>query len=137
MTSSMSNFTTYVYFLELNDILFLVKSLKSPTPAFNIYNYVTFNTSTTRSRIFNKLIHNFTPTSHAHHFYFNRIVRLWNSLPYIDLSLTINTVKSNLHDFFWNNFVAHFDSDNTHTFHYQCPCYHCSRFPHNASLNFT
>ena len=70
-----------MYFLELNDILFLVKSLKSTTPAFNIYNYVTFNTSTTRSRSFNKLIHDFTPTSHAHHFYFNRIVRLWNSLP--------------------------------------------------------
>ena len=89
-----------MYFLELSDILFLVKSLKFPTPAFNIYNYVTFNTSTTRCRTFNKLIHNFTPTSHAHHFYFNRIVRLWNSLPYIDLSLTINTIKSNLHDFF-------------------------------------
>ena len=89
-----------MYFLELNDILFLVKSLKFPTPAFNIYNYVSFNTSTTRSRTFNKLIHNFTPTSHAHHFYFNRIVRLWNLLPYIDSSLTINTIKSNLHDFF-------------------------------------
>jgi len=69
-----------MYFFELNDILFLIKSLKSPTPAFNIYNYVTFNTSTTRSGTYNKLIHNFTSTSHAHHFYFSRITRLWNIL---------------------------------------------------------
>ena len=71
-----------IYFLELNDILFLVKSLKSPNPAFNIHKYVTFNTSATRSGTFNKLIHNFTSASYAHNFYFNRIVRLWNSLPY-------------------------------------------------------
>ena len=38
-----------MYSFELNDILFLVKSLKSPIPAFNIYDYVTFNTSATRS----------------------------------------------------------------------------------------
>ena len=95
-----------MYFLELNDILFLVKSLMSPTPAFNILNYVTFNTSTTRSGTFNKLIHNFTSTSHAHHFYFNRIVRLWNSLPYIDLSLSIDTIKSNLHNFFLETFCC-------------------------------
>ena len=77
-----------MYFFELNDILFLVKSLKSPTPAFNIYNYLNFNTSTTRSGAHNKLIHKFVSSSHAYHFYFNRIIRLWNSLPYIDLSLT-------------------------------------------------
>ena len=79
-----------MYFFELNVILFLhlVKSLKSPSPAFNIYNYVTFNTSTTRSEISNKLIYNFTPTSQSRHFFFNRIVRLWNFLPAIDINLT-------------------------------------------------
>ena len=30
-----------MYFLELNDILCLVKSLESPTPAFNVHEYVT------------------------------------------------------------------------------------------------
>ena len=29
-----------MYFFELNNILFLIKSLKSPIPAFNIYSYV-------------------------------------------------------------------------------------------------
>ena len=102
-------------FLELNDILFLVKSLKSPNPAFNIHKYVTFNTSATRSGTFNKLIHNFTSTSYSHQFYFNRIVRLWNSLPYIDLSFSVSTIKSSLQNFLWNHFVAHLDSDNVHT----------------------
>ena len=123
-----------MYFLELNDILFLVKSLKSPNPAFNIHNYVTFNTSMTQSGTFNELIHNFTSTSYVHHFYFNRIVRLWNSLPYIDLSLTVSTIKLNLQNFFWNYFVAHFDSDNVHTFHYLCPCNCCSHLPHCTSF---
>ena len=124
-----------MYFLELNDILFLVKSLKSPTSAFNIHKYVIFNTSTTRSGTSNKLIHNFTPTMQAHHFYFNRIVRLWNSLPCIDLSLTINTIKSNLYSFFWKHFVTHFNSDNVHTLHYLCPCNQCSHLPHNTSFH--
>ena len=103
-----------MYFLELNDILFLVKSLKSPTPAFNILNYVTFNTSTTRSGTFNKLIHNFTSTSHAHHFYFNRIVRLWNSLPYIDLSLSIDTINQNF-TIFSGNILLHTSIQTIHT----------------------
>ena len=124
-----------MYFFELNDILFLVKSLKSATPAFNIYNYLNFNTSTTQSGAYNKLIHKFVSSSHAHHFYFNRIIRLWNSLPYIDLSLTINTIKKSLYDHFWNHFAQHFDSDNVHTFHYSCPCNCCSHLPHSTSFH--
>ena len=123
-----------MYFFELNDTLFLVNSLKSPTPTFNIYNYVAFNTSTTRSGTYNKLIHNFTSTSHAHHFYFNRITRLWNSLPYIDLSLSVNTIKSILYNYFWNHFVQHFNPNNVHTFHYFCPCNRCSHLPHSTSF---
>ena len=72
-----------MYFFELKDILFFVKSVKSPSSAFNIFNYVTFNTSSTRSGYFSKLLHNFATTSYTRHFYFNRIVRLWNSLPFV------------------------------------------------------
>ena len=104
----------------------LVKSLKFPTSTFNIYNYVTFNTSTTRSGTFNKLIHNFVPTNQTRHFYFNRTVRLWNSLPAIDLNLTTNTIKSILYSHFWTHFHQHFDTSNVHTFHYLCPCNQCS-----------
>ena len=86
-----------------NDILFFIKSLKSPTPAFNIHDYVTFNISTTRSGSFNKLIHNFASTNHTRHFYFNRITRLWNSLPVIDLNLSTSTIKSKLYHYFWTH----------------------------------
>ena len=34
---------------ELQDILFAIKSLKSPNNQFNINNYISFNSSTTRS----------------------------------------------------------------------------------------
>ena len=121
-----------MYFFELNDILFLVKSLKSPTPAFNIYDYVTFNTSATRSGTFNKLIHNYAHTNQARHFFFNRIVRLWNSLPTINLNLTTNTIKSILYNHFWSHFHQHFNSNNVHTFHYLCPCNQCLHYPLNV-----
>ena len=114
----------FMYFLEFIDILFLIKSLKSPTPAFNIhhYNIATFNTSTTRSGSSNKLIHKFASTNNACHFYFNRITHLWNSLPVIDLNLDISTAKSKLYQYFWKHFDQHFNSNNIHTYHYLCPC---------------
>jgi len=34
------NLLSLMYVLELHDVLFLIKSLKSPTGSFNIYNYV-------------------------------------------------------------------------------------------------
>ena len=115
-----------MYFFELTDILFFVKSIKFPSPAFNILNYVTFNTSSTRSGSFNKLIHNFASTSYARQFYFNRISRLWNSLPFIDLSLPFNVIKSNLYGYLWNHFIHDFDPDDVHHYHYVCPCNQCS-----------
>ena len=38
-----------MYLYKLNDIMFLVKSLKSPSHFFNIYNFLSFTSSTTRS----------------------------------------------------------------------------------------
>ena len=118
-------------FFELNDILFLVKSLKFPTAAFNIFNYVTFNTSCTRSGSNHKLLHKFSPSSFHRHFYFIRIVRLWNSLPPIDLNLPIDLIKRNLYSLFWNHFTTSFESNNIHTLHMLCPCNSCSTIPHN------
>ena len=96
-------------FFELNDILFLIRSLKFPTPAFNIYDCITFNISTTRSGSNYMLIHNYSSSSLHHHFYFNRIVRLWNTLPSIDLNLPLNTIKQILYKYFWDQFEANFD----------------------------
>ena len=121
-----------MYFLEINDILFLVKSLKTPSMAFNINHYVTFNRSATRSGSFDKLIPNYTSSSHTRHFYFNRITRLWNSLPHINLDQSIDTIKSNLYNYLWDHFITNFNPNNAHTFHYICPCNQCSHLPYRT-----
>ena len=53
-----------MYFFELTDILFFVKSVKFPSSAFNMFDFVTFHNSSTRSGPLNKLVHNFAPTSY-------------------------------------------------------------------------
>ena len=80
---------------ELADIIFFIKSPKTPTSNFNISDYVSFCHGTTRSSSGFKLIHHHSPTNKAS-FYFNRLPRLWNSLPIIDHSLSTNTTPLNL-----------------------------------------
>ena len=43
--------------MELNDILFLVKSLKNPSDHFNIYHYISMSTTTSRSSSHLKIKH--------------------------------------------------------------------------------
>ena len=62
--------------LELYNIMFFVRCLKGPTDAFNIYDHVTFCTSSTRSSTHLKLQHTLSRTNSARHFYFNKIPRL-------------------------------------------------------------
>ena len=94
-----------MYHYELQDILFLIKSLKSPTDNFNTYNYITFARGNTRSGINQKLNHPRTSSVTQHHFYFNRIARLYNYLPVIDLSLSTNTIKYRLTNYLWSHFT--------------------------------
>jgi len=122
----------YVY--ELNDLMFLMKFLKAPTAYFSIYQYVHFVRNATRSGTSSKLVHT-KPTSSVHqHFYFNRIVRLWNHIPTIDLSLPTNLIKRQLKTFLWNKFTSNFNSDLLCSYHVICPCYCCSSQP--ISVNF-
>ena len=81
------------------------------TNNFNINTYISFTVVNTRSRGV-KLRHNVSSTSKECHFYFNRISRLWNSLPIIDLNLPINLIKSKIKFYFWQHFIANFDPDN-------------------------
>ena len=120
---------------EINDILFLIRSLKSPSPAFNIYNYITFNTSSTRSGSNHKLIHKHFPSSLHCHFYFIRIVRLWNILPSIDLNLPLNIIKRTIYRYFWDQFETNFDYNNVHTLHLLCPCNVYSAIPRNSTFD--
>ena len=84
-----------MYTYELNDIIFFVKSLKSPADHFDIRRHVQFAESSTRSGTSFKLVHVKSLQSSYHHFYFNRIVRLWNYLPVIDITLPTHTIKTN------------------------------------------
>ena len=47
-----------MYTFELLDILFFIRSLKYPTPSFNISNYVTFNNSNTNIKLHHKILSN-------------------------------------------------------------------------------
>ena len=121
--------------LEINDILFFVKSLKEPTDHFDISRFVTFCSGCTRLASNLKLKHGLVTTNNStRNFYFNRLPRLWNSLPLIDISQSLSTIKMKLYKHFWNHFTANFDPDNLCSYHYLCPCTNCSSLP--VSYNF-
>ena len=104
-----------MYIYELNDIMFFIKSLKRPTISFKITNYVSFSSGTTRSSINCKLVHKRSRLNTNRHFYFNRLPRLWNTLPPINLSHSISTVKSML---LKSHFLNHFNPDIPCSFHF-------------------
>ena len=97
----------YVY--EIADILFFIKSLKQPSDKFNILDHVSFTTVTTRSAGI-KLYPKTASTNYIMNTYFYRLPRLWNSLPIIDLSQSVNAIKSKLKTFLWNHFLGNFDN---------------------------
>ena len=103
-------------------ILFFVKSFKYPDPSFQISNFVSFSSASTRSGSAVKLIHKHSRTSLAHHSYFHRLVRIWNSLPPIDLSLSFLIIKTQLIKILWCNFLSYFHPSHPCSFHVICPC---------------
>ena len=117
--------------LELLDIMFLVINLKNPQSHFNIFSYVQYVRSKTRSSSQNKLQCTlpYASNNRLNFFYFNRVVRLWNSLPIIDLEESIPTIKYKLRLFLWNHFLDSFVSNRTCTWFYSCPCSNCSISP--------
>ena len=87
--------------------IFFVKSLNCITSTFNILNYVSFCEHSTRSSTHHKLKQSVSCTNKTKHFYFNRLPRLWNSLPTIDLNQPLATIISELqHLLFWSHFIA-------------------------------
>ena len=69
--------------LEIIDILFFVTIIKHLTERFDVSKYVTFSSASTRSSSKCKLVHTLSRINRDRHFYFNRLPRLWNSLPII------------------------------------------------------
>ena len=117
---------TYMY--DLSDILFFIKSVKTSNNSFDILNHVSFVRGATRSSD-TKLVHRTTDNCITSNSYFYRIPRLWNALPEIDLTLSINTMKTKLNTFLWNHFMHNFDPNNNCTLHFLCPCCNCTRHP--------
>ena len=85
-----------MYLYELLDVIFFVKCFKSPDPSFPIWDHVSFSTASTRSASAAKLNHKSRSSTLSRHTYFCRLVRIWNTLPPIDLSLSLSTIKLQL-----------------------------------------
>ena len=120
---------------EIADVMFLIRTIKFPSDHFNINNFVEFSYNKTRSATYCKLRHSICRYTSDRNFYFNRIPRLWNSLPSIDISLSISTIKTKLRHYFWDKFMTSFDCNSTCSFHYLCPCTQCSKLPVNMHFN--
>ena len=126
-----------MYFYEYLDVILLVQSLQQPDDSFNIHDYITFSSHTTRSSSSTKISLKHCSTNRSRHFYFNRVARLWNALPPIDLSLSLPTIKVHLNKFLWSHFLEHFESSNPCTYHFICPCSNChSRTPAHSQFSW-
>ena len=119
------NLLPLMHWYELQDMMFLVKCFKNPMDNLIIHDYVEFVTSTTRASSNGKLRHKFCRLSTPRHFYFNRIVRLWNLFPRIDLFLSLPSIKHLLLNHLWSNFCSNFNANNVCPFHLLCSCAKC------------
>ena len=83
----------YVCWLEIQDLLFLIKCIKYSPDNLNIFSHISFVSSCARASSSKKLKHNFCQSLSTKHFYFNRIVYLWNALPPIYTSQSYTSIK--------------------------------------------
>ena len=74
--------------LELYDL-----SFHSPTPNFNIMDFISFRSGSTRYSSLRKMHIPFNPSNRSRHFYFSRLPRLWNSLPLPTLDPSIKQLS--------------------------------------------
>ncbi len=113
--------------LELQDIMFLVKSLKQSQNSIGA-EFVSFTVSNTRAgQSGRKLYMTRAKTNYTRHFFFVRIARLWNSFPadILDLSTSLNTIKQKVQKHLIANFERNFDPSNVCSYHLICPCRNC------------
>ena len=119
-----------MYICELHDILFFIKSLKEPHMLFRSLTGLNsvklhFNKICSSLKTDSQLTQ-FQPT---HHFYFNRLPRLWNTLPPFHLTMSEQSLKRQLKCIFWFIFISKFDDRDFCTYHIVCPCAHCNLTP--------
>ena len=112
--------------IELNDIPFFLKSLRSPTSAFDILDYVSFCSSNSRSSSSHKLNHSHCSSTLSSHFYFKRLpifgtFCLFLTKIFLRGQLRISLIK----DYIWTYFLEHYNSADPCSFHISCPCTNC------------
>ena len=88
-----------MYIYEINDIMFFIKSYKSPSDHFKISDYIKFSNRNTRSGTSFKMTHIRSSSNPPQNSYFCGLLHPWNSLLQIDLTLPISTIKSKLISF--------------------------------------
>ena len=111
---------------ELQDLMFLVKCLKFPSDNVDLSGHLKLISSITRAgSAGTKFQHHLNRTSTARQSYYNRIVRLWNKLGPIDLTLSIQTIRKHISDFLWEHFLRTLDCRVKCSFHLVCPCSKC------------
>ena len=124
-----------MYTLDLNNIMFFIKNLKTRHDGFDIKSYILFVTGNSHLATSNKLQPNRSTDMMANNFYFNRLPRLWNALPIIDINPHPDNIKQKLLHYFWNHFEATFDSSNTCNLSFQCCCSKCNNQPTTTNFN--
>ena len=100
-----------MYWLELQDVLFHVKCLEGTTTNFNIHDFISALSSShrpTRASQSGKFKQKLCRTVAGHHFYLKRIIRLWNVLPTINLSLEFQSIR---HFYLSFSSITQFQSD--------------------------
>ena len=93
-----------------------------PPDNFSISDYIIFLDSSTRSSSQGK-IRSALPlpkSSLSNHFYFNRIVRIWNSLPLIDLDSPFSSIKKQIYSIYWDYFITSYSLDNSCSWYCVC-----------------
>jgi len=80
-----------MYYFELQDIMFFIKSLQSPTDNFNIYDYITFARGLSKTGLHQKLAHLRSQIAIQQHFSLT-----YNSLPITIYGIETGLLKPNL-----------------------------------------
>ena len=89
-----------MYWLELQDLMFFIKSLKEPPDNLNISDYVSFVSGNTRAASTSKLSIKYTYYRSSRHFFFTRIARLWNSIQVVHFPSQVLCQQSNFNYIF-------------------------------------
>ena len=82
--------------LELSDIMFFIRSIKNPTTSFDITKFINFSSNSTRSSSHFKLKHIRSSNNLTRNFYFNRLPRLWNNVPPININHSTSTILNHV-----------------------------------------